>query len=438
MDRKRISIKKIILIMLLSIILIGIIYGWHEYKVFTSPPKNRLAAGSVYPEMPADDHHVYIQLPIDHSDPALGTFTDFYLLSPSFKPGDNVVFILFDNQQEAVGMVNTAKDFEYYDDMIGSDMPYVLIGNRGVSPTLFPEVFKPDGSPDYAKALKLYGSQEQIEDIEAVRQDMAQKGLLGESGKIMLLGGSGGGVLIQQYIEKYGDHVSRALIESTSAVDLAQENNLTFAKNLYDSNPAATEKYYALQQEKKTGPSLAWTLFKLGLNGDAEAQTNILNGQDIFFDWGDKFLYWKNWLKLPQNFPLVNFIMDSPQELEVKVRMWELLGSDLVKYDPQSAKDINLMYETTKVFLSNFLDAYDKKEIAISPMSLDRSKFQGEVMVWANTGDQDFGPERAKLISDAYPHSKLVIFEEKSHHLQKISAYQEELIKSFFENGLTQ
>lgn len=428
--------KKIILSIILTVFAVGGFFTWKEYISFMSPPKTRLATGSSYPEMPADEHHIYIRLPIDHDDPMLGTFTDFYLLSPNFRPGGDVVFMLFDNQQEAVGMVSSAKDFEYYDDMIGGNMSYVLIGNRGVSPTLFPEVFKQDGLPDYAKALKLYGSQEQIEDIEAVRQDMARRGLLGESGKIMLFGGSGGGVLIQQYIEKYGDNVSRALVESTSAVDLTRENNLNFAKNLYDSNPEAAEKYYSLNQKKKISPSLTWVLFRLGLNGDTEAQINILNGQDNFFDWGDKFLYWKNWFQLSQNFPLVNFMMNSPQELEVKVRMWELVGSDLVEYDPESAKDINLMYETTGVFLSDFLDAYNKKEISIFPMKLDRSKFQGEVMVWANTGDQDFGPERAALISAAYPHSKLVLFEEKSHHLQKISAYQEELIKSFFENGL--
>lgn len=111
MDGAKTLIKKVILIILLSITLIGIIYSWHEYEAFISPPKSRLAQGSSYPEMPADEHHIYLQLPVDHHDPTLGTFTDFYLLSPNFKPGGNVVFILFDNQQEAVGMVKTAEDF---------------------------------------------------------------------------------------------------------------------------------------------------------------------------------------------------------------------------------------------------------------------------------------------------------------------------------------
>ena len=91
-----------------------------------------------------------------------------------------------------------------------------------MSPTLFPEVFNRDGSIDYSRALRFYGSEDQVDDIEAVRQDMQKKRLLPKDGKIMLYGGSGGGVLIQQYLDKYGEHVSRALIESSGTPDLAK------------------------------------------------------------------------------------------------------------------------------------------------------------------------------------------------------------------------
>lgn len=403
-----------------------------------SPPATRLSAGSYYPEMPPDDHHIYIQMPIDHENPALGNFTDFYLLSPNFKSNGTPVFMLFDNQQEAVGLEATTADFEYFDDMIGEGLSYVLIGNRGVSPTLFPEVFNENGSPNRNKALRLYGSNEQIEDIETVRKDMLKRGLLPEDGKIMLFGGSGGGVLIQQYLDKYGEHVSRALIESTGAPDIAQKNGLTFAKNFYGSNPIAAENYYKFKfrQKNNSSPSLAWMLFKIGLEGNTQLQVDILNGKINFFDIKGKFLYIKNWFKFSQNFPLICLLMNSPQELEVKVRMWEVVGADLVKYDPTSAKEINLMYESLEILLSDFLDAYKKGEINTFSFNLDRSKYQGEVMIWANTGDQDFGPGIAKLIGEAYPKSRLAIFEEKAHHVQKISDFQTNFIKTFFEKGL--
>ena len=428
--------RKIFITLLILSILFGAIYGWREYKVFMTAPTTRLAEGSYYPQMPPDDHHIYIQLPISHENLSYGTFTDFYLLSPNFKPGGNVVFKLYDNQQEAVGMIGGPRDFEYFDEQIGKNISYVLIGNRGVSPTLFPELFDKDGKPDYALALRLYGSVEQIEDIEAVRLDLVKRGLLPKDGKIMLQGGSGGGVLIQQYLNKYGDHVSRALLESTGATDIAKENNLTFSRSFYDINPTAAESFYKLYQKNGRNSSLAWMLFKIGLEGNTQLQTDILNGKNNFFNISGKFKYILNWLKIPQNLPLISLIFHSPSELEVKVRMWEVTGADLLKYNPTSAKEVVLMYEALGVFLSDFLDAYKAGKITAPEFIIDRSKYKGEAMIWANTGDQDFGPQIAKLINAAYPHSKLAIFNEKAHHLQKKSEYQLGFIKAFFETGL--
>jgi hypothetical protein len=271
-DMKYKETREICLLLILALFLAAGIYGWYEYQEFNAVPTTRLAAGDYYPEMLPDESHHYIQIPIDHQDPSFGNFTDFYLLNPeSFKVGNNVVFWLCDNQQEKVGMINSSEDFEYFDANLGG-LSYVLIGNRGVSPTLFPEVFNKDGSINYPLALKLYGSIEQIDDIEAVRQDMQRRGLLRKDGKIMVYGGSGGGVLVQQYLDKYGEHVSRALIESSGGPDLAREHNVTFMKNTYDSNPNVSESYFALSQEREEDDydsvSLAFMLFKIGLEGD--------------------------------------------------------------------------------------------------------------------------------------------------------------------------
>jgi hypothetical protein len=215
-----------------AILVAGLAYGCYEYRTFTAVPTTRLVAGSYYPEMPPDSHHYYLQLPVDHNDPSKGNFTDFYVLSPHFKPDENVIFWLFDNQQEAVGMINSSGDFEDFENNLG-ELSYVLIGNRGVNPTLFPEVYNKDGSVNYSLAIELYGSAQQIDDLEAVRQDMQNQGLLPPDGRIILYGGSGGGFLVQQYLDKYGSHVSRALIEFSGAHDLAQQHNVTFASSLY-------------------------------------------------------------------------------------------------------------------------------------------------------------------------------------------------------------
>jgi pimeloyl-ACP methyl ester carboxylesterase len=410
-----------------------LIYGWHEYRAFTAAPTTRIAAGSYYPEMPPDAQHYYLQLPINHDDPSQGTFTDFYILSPNFKPGEPVVFWLCDLQQEKVGFIRNSADFDYFENSLGG-LSYVLIGNRGTSPTLFPEVYNSDGSVNYKLALKLYSSDQQIADIEAVRQDMQSQGLLPPDGKIMLYGGSGGGFLVQQFLNKYGSHVSRALIESSGAPDLAQQHNSTFATNFYDSNPDAAMTLFALYPK---GPpsSLAYTLFKLGLQGDKDAQTRIVKSQISIFAFRDKYFYLKNWIKPPNNFPLVNFIIGIPSEVEVKVRIYELLGADLQNYHPTSPQQVVLMYEWTREVLADFLQANTEGVIAIPHFNINRSSYSGEIMVWSGTGDQDFSSQMGQWISDSYPHSRQAVFND-AHERNKYPDYYRDFRKAFFINGL--
>lgn len=431
--------RKNLLLLICALFLAAGIYGWHEYQVFNAVPTTRLAAGGYYSEIPPDENHRYIQIPIDHQDPSLGNFTDFYLLSPGFKVGSGVVFWLFDNQQEAVGMINSSEDFEYFDADLGG-LSYVLIGNRGVSPTLFPEVFNKDGSVNYPLALKLYGSNQQIDDIEAVRRDMQSKGLLPQDGKIMVYGGSGGGVLVQQYLDKYGEHVSRALIASSGSPDLARKHNVTFMKNTYDSNPSVAESYSALSQVKDDDDdsdtaSLAFMLFKVGLEGDTELQKKIVNSKTDMLALGDKLAYLKTWLVPSNNFPLIHLLLDAPGELEVKVRIYELMGEDLENYHPASSRDICLGYEWSKVLLADFMKAHEDGIIPITQINLNRSRYRGEVMVWSGTADQDFAEEMGHWLSDSYPHSRLAVFDD-AHRRQKYPDYYREFRRAFFTFGL--
>ena len=419
--------------LVLAILVAGLAYGFYEYRIFTAVPTTRLAAGSYYPEIPPDSHHYYLQLPIDHNDPSKGNFTDFYILSPQFKSGEDVIFWLFDNQQEAVGMINSSGDFENFENNLGG-LSYVLIGNRGVNPTLFPEVYNKEGSVNYGLATKLYGSAQQIDDIEAVRQDMQNKGLLPPDGKIMLYGGSGGGFLVQQYLDKYGSHVSRALIEFSGAPDLAQQHNVTFSSNLYQSNPEAANTYFALSRNGSR-PSLAYTMFKLGLYGDKDLQTRIVKSQTEGAAFRDKYLYFKNWINPSNNFVLVKFILSIPSEVEVKVRIYELIGADLLEYNPTSTQEVNLMYEWTRIVIADFLNANADGTISTPHFSLNRSNYTGEVMVWTGTEDQDFSRQMGQWISDSYHHSQQAIFND-SHKRDKHNDYYLNFRKAFFITGL--
>lgn len=428
------SIKRIILLFFAIIAAIGGIYGWQKYDEFTAIPTTRLPAGGYYPEIPPDGHHHYLQLPIDHQQPSNGTFTDFYILSPDFKPGDNVVFWLFDNQQEHVGMLASPNDFGYFERNLNG-LSYVLIGNRGVSPTLFPEVFHKDGSINYPLAMKLYGSEQQIDDIEAVRQDMQSKGLLPADGKIMIYGGSGGGFLVQQYLDKYGGHVSKALIEYSGAPDLAKNQGLPFMNNTISTTADLAKSYFSLKQKGEPMESLAYMLYKIGLEGNTDLQKKVLQSRASAFALREKLIYLKSWLTPANNYPIVNFMLNVPSELEVKVRIYELTGSDLENYHPTKPEEINMGYEWIQPLLADFMNARNEGQISPPQFKLNRSSYMGEVMVWAGTNDQTFGPDRGLLLSDSYPHAKLAIFND-SHLREKDPEYYRSFRKAFFTYGL--
>lgn len=426
------SKKKTGLLIILIIVLIAIIFGWLKFRDLYKVPTWRLKAGTYYPQMPPDDHHYYLELPIDHNNPACGSFMSFYILSPNFKKGDPVIFQLYDNQQEKVGLITKKQDFEIFDELVGKDASYVLIGNRGVSPTLFPELYNEKGKPNIAAAIRLYSSEQQIDDIEAVRKDMAKRNLLPDDEKIMLTGGSGGGFLVQQYLNKYGEHVARAIIESSSAPDLCSNNKISFARSFYSSNSKACALYYNLYKENKTNATLAWMLMRIGIDGDTSLQNEILTKESGIIN----FPKFKERFNISRNAALIKFIFSLPGEIELKVRIWELIGYDLINYNPKSETEVNLMYESMKVFLKDFMEAYKAGEISPTSFNINRSLFKGEVMVWSNIGDQDFGYYRPMLIRNAYPNSMLLCFNEQAHRLTLRTRYYTTLSDIFFKYGI--
>ncbi|MEN6390760.1 MAG: hypothetical protein ABFD04_10115 [Syntrophomonas sp.] len=426
--------KKKILKIVLLVMVIGGIYGGYKLHELNKVPQTRLTAGSYYPGMAPDAHHHYIQLPIDHNDPSLGSFTDFYYLSPNFKAGDPVIFWLFDNQQEAVGMLTRPEHFDYFEENL-EGLSYVLIGNRGVSPTLFPEVFNSDGSVNYARAMNLYGSNQQVEDIEAIRQDMQRQGLLPSDGKIMLYGGSGGGVLEQQFLNKYGEHVTRVLIESSGGPDLARQHGETFITRTYKSNPRVAEAYFSCLHDAGSKPDLAFMLFKVGLQGQTQLQTSLMTSQTESATWNEIYAYLKTWLKPEYNYELISYLMNLPSEVEVKVRVYEVLGADLDQYQPASAQDLVLGYEWAADLLADFIKAGRAGIIAPPDFNLDRSGYKGEVLIWAGNNDQDFGAQMGRWLAEAYPNSKLALFND-AHARTAYPEYYSGFRKVFFQTGL--
>ncbi|MBI5595315.1 MAG: hypothetical protein HY928_04415 [Elusimicrobia bacterium] len=329
---------------------------------------------------------------MDHADPALGSFRGFYILSPGFRSGPAVVFFFTDGQME---LVDASPDTAFFDEQLPG-LPYVLIGHRGHSPTLFPEVYD-HGRVNLRRAAGLYGSWQRVEDIERVRLDMLGKGLLPADGRIMVYGASGAGVLAQQYLHRYGRHVSRALLSVTGAPDIAARLGVGYARSFSELDPESARILDRLVAANAAEPDgLAYLLFKLGRAGleGLALQRRVIGSLAK----GNRALYRRLRLKPNLSLPLARFLLSSPLAEAAKVRMFELLGPDLRRRAGDPRAEFSLLYQWAPGILADYLSS----DIQPADIRVERRKFDGEVLVVSALQDVVFSPAVGLRISKEY------------------------------------
>lgn len=419
------------------LLFITLIWAYIQYGSYVSVPKKRLDLAAYYPEMLPDSSHIYIELPIDHHNPDLGKYKGFYVLSPGFTAKKDVIFYFTDGQQNKV---STQFDFNYIFEPKLPGLSYVVMGRRGSYPSLFPEVYTKDGSLDYKKAMNLYGTGQQIEDIEMVRQDLEKKGYLPPDGKIMLFGTSGGGILMQEYLAKHGDHVSRVLLEATGAPDIVVDNKIKdigspFTDLMKEKNPKTLKKLEDILANKKVdGAALCFMLYKIQLY-DVDWENTCAKLIDEIAD-GNKWNYYKNLFNPEYNFSLSKFLMKFPMMDSTKVRIFEIVGEQLSKY-LEMPGDINVPFEWEKVMVQDYLDKAKAGVIDIPRINLteERKNYNGEVLLLIGDADNQFSVKAAEVIKKAYPKSKMVLVHDAHAMLANTKGYQN-LRAAFFTKGL--
>ncbi|RWW91940.1 hypothetical protein [Flavobacterium cerinum] len=413
--------KLLITLIILTIITGGLSYLHYD---FYKTPKTRIKPNEDYAEMPQDSFHHYINLPIDHNHSTKESFRGFYQLSPNFYKSKNITFLLTDGQME---LVSTKTDFQFFENVLRGNS-YVLIGVRGHSPTLFPEVYK-NKKMDYAKASYLFNSDQQVEDIECVRLNLMKKGILGKDHKINIFGASGAGVLAQQYLSKYGAHVNRVILESTGAPDLSKQFGIKYSPNFEEFNSkGATILNQILAKKSIDKQIISNILYQKGRTDKSprEAQIKILeklqNGGSLF---PYKF-------KPITNLSILNYMIKPPSEIMARVRWFELVGYDLMKYN--SKKETNLLYEFSSKAVSDLLEYHKTNKIPAKEFKINRSEFSGEVLILKGTEDIVFSDEINRKIEQVYPNAKLLFFKD-GHRMQNDTEKYIRIRNTFLQQG---
>ncbi|HBC74068.1 MAG TPA: hypothetical protein DC017_04230 [Candidatus Wallbacteria bacterium] len=424
------SILKKILIAGLILTAVCLLLAHYAYMIFMKAPATRISSGMYYERMPEDENHRYIDLPLDHKDPGSKKFRGFYILNPGFKKGSEVVFFLTDGQMQLVG---TNPDFSFFSSVIGGTRSYVLIGVRGLSPILFPEVYNAGGSLNYKAAMNLYGSDQQVEDIECVRKDMQKKGYLPPGAKIMVFGASGAGILAQQYISKYPDSVSRAILAVTGAPDISSARGWAGSPDFKDFNPEGTKLIGgALKKSGADICALSYMLYQMA-RGSSDAVT-VQNDFLKKLVSGEFGAYFKVWMKPQFNQLLLNTILKAPSAAAMKVRWYELFAADLKKYKTGAPENINLLYEYSQTALADFIEKDTGENDLTKIFKIDRAGFTGEVLVMCASRDVVFSTEISRAIASEYKNSKIAVFDD-CHRLLKDPGYYLKLRIAFYNGG---
>lgn len=165
-----------------------------------------------------DERAVRLRVPVDHDRPDAGTWTLTYLLAGPFEPGRPTVFAVADGQQF---FIRPGRMRQVADRTCRGDVNVVGIPGRIIAEELADLVADDDGRIDWPLAARVFGSRQWCGDIDAVRRH-----LLGADARILIVGGSGGGLLVQEYLARHGEHCARAFIEAGVNPVLAARRDL--------------------------------------------------------------------------------------------------------------------------------------------------------------------------------------------------------------------
>jgi pimeloyl-ACP methyl ester carboxylesterase len=258
-----------------------------------------------------------VRVPLDHRNPALGTAPLYFEFGAPYDKRKPVVFIIADAQQYYVrrGSVQNLQKT-----LFGDDFNVVGIVGRGSSEKFIKAALNSNGQPDWLRAWRIFNSEQWIEDIDSVRRS-----IVGNNGKILLYGRSGGGFLVHQYLVRHGAHVQRAFTSSALNPFIVNELGLNsdhFWEEIgaYDKNLQPTLRK-VLEAHPTERATMIMTLqrqnFFVPVDKLAAARADLIR------DLADGNTKRYEEAQTKYQVDLIQKTSDSPEEIAARVRIYE-------------------------------------------------------------------------------------------------------------------
>lgn len=156
-----------------------------------------------------------VRVPFDHDAPEAGDFDLLFELGAPFDPDKPTVLYCQDGQQFRV---REGRVGELQASLFDERVNLVGVPGRIFTEAVAAAVSDPDGGTDWRRAYRFYCSRQWCGDLDAVR-----RAVLGDAGRVLLYGRSGGALLVQEYLARHGDAVTRAFMQAPPNPRLERE-----------------------------------------------------------------------------------------------------------------------------------------------------------------------------------------------------------------------
>jgi pimeloyl-ACP methyl ester carboxylesterase len=372
-----------------------------------------------------------LKVPLDYSNIARGTAPLYFELGASFDKSKPTVIVVADGQQFFVrrGAVAALQN-----ELFGSAFNVVGIVTRGTTPQFIKASLDPSGQPDWATAWRIFNSAQWINDIESVR-----KTLVGENGKILLYGRSGGAYLVHQYLQRYGIHVSRVFTQS--AVNPLTNRRLNigvdnFWKEIGDQDPL-------LQNTLRRGLELHASE-RLGILMTLQRQHFYVSADRLPHERAELInslvddnlsLYLKD--RKQYEVDDVTEMSKSNDIIPQNVRVLELILPSGA-FDDTSSAEIHPLIESQRHFLEPLLDLVKRGKIRVPPFDSVPAHFlKTEVFVLAGRWDEAVDYRTSIALASMYPRNFLFIADD-NHVFSKLTSTGTgtEMLRAFMQFGI--
>ena len=371
-------------------------------------------------------------VPFDHSSPDLGSGMIYYEFGQPYQKSKPTVIVISDAQQFYIRQGEVAKFQERW---FGDAFNVLGIVGRGTSPQFIQVVLNEDESPNWIRAWNIFNYQQWLGDIDAVR-----KSVLGDDGKVLIYGESGGAMLAHQYLAEYGQHVSRAFTRAVVNPYLVGQlglNSDRFWKEVEEYDPGLLKDLdIVLERYRSTRSVVVMTLqrqnFFVPPDQIGAARAKLIKALAA----GDEDYFAK--VRQEYEVDAVQEVMSSSEAIPIRVRLFEFLAPSGA-LERMGGSELFPDYEVQINISGPLIDLHRAKKISLNDFPFrNLHKLDTEVFLLAGRWDHVVDYRSTISLASRYPNHHLFLADD-AHMFKKFeeSGLLVPLIKSFFEFGLT-